>query len=306
MKYGAVIAAAGMPAPAEGFKPLVSVGAMSAARRIVATLQQAGAERVVVVTGSQAEALEHHLSGMGVVFLRNQAYESTDMFHSASIGLAYLASRCMRILFTPVDVPLFTAATARKLLRCDAPAAVPVADGVLGHPMMLSAETIQKILPYTGSEGLRGALRAAGVEPLRLSVQDPGVLCDTDAAMEYSDILESHTRQMLRPLCDVRLAREAVFLDGETARFLRLIDETGAVRAACDRMNISYSRAWHMLDAIEKNYGAAVQRRRGGVSGGASALTPAGAELLARYTAFEDALRQSAGEIFSQYFGDKL
>ena len=116
MEIGAVIVAAGMSSRMGDFKPMLSIGEISVAQRVVATLRQAGAERVVVVTGYNADELERHLARSGAVFVRNENYRTTEMFDSALIGLKYMSGKCGRILFTPVDVPLFTAATVRRLL----------------------------------------------------------------------------------------------------------------------------------------------------------------------------------------------
>ena len=62
MATGAVIAAAGMSSRMGKFKPMLSIGAISIAQRIVATFQQAGVSRIVVVTGYRAEELEWHLA----------------------------------------------------------------------------------------------------------------------------------------------------------------------------------------------------------------------------------------------------
>ena len=108
METGAVVVAAGMSSRMGDFKPMLSIGEISVAQRVVATLRQAGAERVVVVTGYNADELERHLSKSGAVFVRNEEYRTTEMFDSALIGLKYIRGKCDRILFTPVDVPLFT------------------------------------------------------------------------------------------------------------------------------------------------------------------------------------------------------
>ena len=42
------------------------------------------------------------------------------MFDSALIGLKYLRDKCRQVLFTPVDIPLFTSATAEALLASGA------------------------------------------------------------------------------------------------------------------------------------------------------------------------------------------
>ena len=69
-----------------------------------------------MITGFNATMLERHLAGNNIIFLRNENYERTQMFDSVKIGLNYLSDKCERLLFTPVDVPLFTSQTVKKLL----------------------------------------------------------------------------------------------------------------------------------------------------------------------------------------------
>ncbi len=306
MKIGALITAAGMSSRMGEFKPMLHIGAISAAQRVISTLRQAGAEPVVVVTGNQAEKLEHHLSRAGAIFLRNENYAKTDMFRSVCIGLDYLCGRCDKLLFTPVDVPLFTAETARRLLKSKAEMACPLYNGTEGHPIMLKASAAKKLLAYTGDEGLRGALREAGLKKECIEAEDPGVLFDMDTPADYEKLLEYHNRQLLRPVLELRLARESQFFGPDVARFLRMIEETGSVRSACERCGISYSKAWNLLNAIEQNYGESpVNKQRGGSMGGKSQLTDAGRELLARYDAFLADCRREADKLFAQHFGDK-
>ena len=153
MEIGAVIVAAGMSSRMGDFKPMLSIGEISVAQRVVATLRQAGAERVVVVTGYNADELERHLARSGAVFVRNENYRTTEMFDSALIGLKYMSGKCGRILFTPVDVPLFTAATVRRLLDSGAELACPVCNGQRGHPILMSASVVQKLLSDSGEGG---------------------------------------------------------------------------------------------------------------------------------------------------------
>ena len=62
MKAGALIVAAGMSSRMGEFKPMLNIGSISIAQRVVATFQQAGVDRIVMVTGFNASVLEHHLS----------------------------------------------------------------------------------------------------------------------------------------------------------------------------------------------------------------------------------------------------
>ena len=113
MRTGAVVVAAGMSSRMGEFKPMLSIGRMSIAERVIATLQQSGVTEIVMVTGYNAVVLERHLANHGIVFLRNERYDTTTMFDSACLGLSYIRDKCDRVLFTPVDIPLFTSATVR-------------------------------------------------------------------------------------------------------------------------------------------------------------------------------------------------
>lgn len=189
MHIGAVITAAGMSSRMGEFKPLLKIGSMSMAGRIAATFRQAGAETVVMVTGYRADELESHLSGSGIVFLRNPDYERTHMFDSAKIGLAYLSDKCDVILFTPVDIPLFTDATVRTLLESGEKLACPVFGGQTGHPLLMSADVAKRILSDSGEDGLRGAITRCGVDMVEIAVNDEGILYDADTPQEYRKLL---------------------------------------------------------------------------------------------------------------------
>ena len=233
MRTGAVITAAGMSSRMGEFKPLLNIGSMTIVRRIVATLRQAGAEKIVMVTGYNAETLEHHLAGSGIVFLRNPDYEHTHMFDSAKIGLGYLADKCDRILFTPVDIPLYTAATVSALLDSGAELACPVFDGQTGHPLLMSNAVAEKILSDSGEGGMQGAITRCGADMLEIPVDDEGILHDADTPQDYKKLLEFHNKQLARPLVSVAIARETQFFDSKVAALLSLIEETGSVRSAC-------------------------------------------------------------------------
>ena len=63
MRTGAVIVAAGMSSRMGDFKPMLSIGRISIAERVIATLQQSGITDIVMVTGFNAAVLERHLAG---------------------------------------------------------------------------------------------------------------------------------------------------------------------------------------------------------------------------------------------------
>ena len=233
MTNAALIVAAGMSSRMGDFKPMLNIGSISIAQRVVATFQQAGVEKIVMITGYNATLLERHLAGNGIVFLRNEEFRTTQMFDSVCIGLRYLKGKCDRVLFTPVDIPLFTAATVRALLETDAPLACPAVDGETGHPTLIAASLFDRILSDSGSDGLRGALERCGAGMTLLPVEDRGILHDADTPEDYKALLKFHNEQLVRPVLSVSLAREKVFFDSRAAMLLQLIDETQSVRSAC-------------------------------------------------------------------------
>ena len=303
MTTGALIVAAGMSSRMGDFKPMLNIGSISIAQRVVATFQQAGVDKLVMVTGYNATALERHLSGNGIVFLRNERYETTQMFDSCCIGLAYLRDKCDRVLLTPVDIPLFTAATVQALLDVGAELAAPVCDGVQGHPTLISSALIDDILADGGEGGLRGALERCGGEMTRVPVPDRGILFDADTPEDYRSLLRYHNEQLVRPVVSVALAREKVFFDRRTAMLLRLVDETASVRTACRRMQMSYSSGWNVIRALESQLNLPLLRRsQGGAGGGRSRLTREGRRLLEAYERYSAALNDRAGELFETCF----
>lgn len=196
-EFGAVIAAAGLSSRMGAFKPLLPLGNSTIIERIVGTLREAGVQTIAVVTGHNADRIEQALSARGLTFIRNGDYASTDMFRSASLGLTFLARRSGAIFFTPVDTPLFSAATVRRLAECIQGRAgtgagdftrrivTPFFNGRPGHPVLIGSEAAVKIIGYTGAGGLRGAIEAYDGPKKALDSGDPGTVFDADTMEDY-------------------------------------------------------------------------------------------------------------------------
>ena len=304
MQIGALIVAAGMSSRMGQFKPMLSIGSISVAQRVVATLSQAGVSRIVMVTGYNATILERHLSGNGIIFLRNKNYETTQMFDSVKIGLRYLQDKCDKVLFTPVDVPLFTARTVRTILDSGAELVCPMCQGKQGHPILISSRLIPEILNDCGEQGLKGAMDRCSAGLLRIDVEDPGTIHDADTPEDFSTLVDYHNSQLVRPVVSISLNKEKPFFDSKIAMLLTLVDETKSVRAAGQRMQLSYSSCWNIIRTLESqlNY-SLIERSQGGAGGSTSVLTDRGRELLQRYNAYEQHLKEQAGALYEQYFG---
>jgi molybdate transport system regulatory protein len=82
------------------------------------------------------------------------------------------------------------------------------------------------------------------------------------------------------------------------ADILELIAETGSIAEAAKRMGMSYKRAWSLVQALNDGFATPlVETTRGGKEQGAL-LTPAGAEVLARYRSMQQKTRDAiAGDV---------
>lgn len=187
---GAVIVAAGKSSRMGTCKALLPMGQTSAVKRIIAALCAGGVERIVVVTGHHHQELTQHLANTNVTLIYNEHYATSHMLDSAKLGLAYLEKQCHTILFTPVDIPLFTAYTVKRLLMTSQPMVIPTWHGVEGHPLKLQCEIISALLEFEGEGGLRGALDATGMQVVYLPVDDQGVAVDMDTPADYAQLLK--------------------------------------------------------------------------------------------------------------------
>lgn len=83
------------------------------------------------------------------------------------------------------------------------------------------------------------------------------------------------------------------------------IDQLGSLKAAADKMEISYRKAWGMLKEAEEKLGFALtEKHRGGQHGGNSVLTEEGKELIEAYkellVEFDEAIYQITKKFFNK------
>ena len=85
----------------------------------------------------------------------------------------------------------------------------------------------------------------------------------------------------------VTLRKGVAFGPGK-AQLLEGIRDTGSIAAAGRRMRMSYSRAWGLVEEMNRAFrGPLVASVKGGASHGGAILTPLGCEVLERYRRIE-------------------
>lgn len=80
------------------------------------------------------------------------------------------------------------------------------------------------------------------------------------------------------------------------AQLMELIKTHGSIRSAGAAMNMSYRRAWLLIDELNGMFREPVVLKvQGGKHGGGATLTPFGEELLARFRGMEKRAEEAMG-----------
>jgi molybdate transport system regulatory protein len=94
------------------------------------------------------------------------------------------------------------------------------------------------------------------------------------------------------------------------ARLLRSIAETGSISAAALRMEMSYRRAWELVEELNAGFAQPiVLTQSGGNAGGGAAVTALGFEVLRRYREMDaKVLANLEGDLtaFSELLAERL
>ena len=99
---------------------------------------------------------------------------------------------------------------------------------------------------------------------------------------------------------------EGVFGDGKW-RLLKAIESTGSLTSASDSLRISYRKAWGDLKKAQDTLNIAlVEKQRGGIRGGKTALTEHGKKWVKAYTRFRDDTEKAVEKAYEKHIKELL
>ncbi len=95
---------------------------------------------------------------------------------------------------------------------------------------------------------------------------------------------------------------DGILISEGRIQLLKLIESTGSLNKASKQMNISYQKAWKLVDASNKaSKEPLIATQVGGNKGGGTVITPYGKSLIESYEKINVACWKFLGEQLKQY-----
>lgn len=189
-KVAAVLLAAGASRRFGSPKMLADVSGEPLVRRVARSFVEAGFAEVAVVLAPGAGDVAAALEGLGVATVINPR-PADGMLSSVQAGLSSLSSGCGRIALSPADLPGLTAPVLRRLLARLPPAtplgvAVPAGEGRRGHPLVIPAALVPRILSWEPGRRLSDLLREPDVQVFEVPGFGIEILHDVDVPSDLA------------------------------------------------------------------------------------------------------------------------
>jgi molybdenum cofactor cytidylyltransferase len=163
---------------------------------LVATLREAGLERIVVVLGHHAEEIQRSVNLQQIQVVINPDYR-LGQTSSLQGGLRALGTTDLEgVILCLVDHPAISVLTVRKLLEgfqhSQAPVVIPTFRGRRGHPVLIARSLFKELLDLRPDSGADSEVRKYREKTLFVEVEDPGVLVDVDDPETYRRLERSN------------------------------------------------------------------------------------------------------------------
>ena len=306
-KTGAVIVAAGLSSRMKAFKPALPFGDSNVANYTITKLLKLGIDPITVVTGHKEDELKDSIAYEGIRYVKNDNYNSTEMFDSVILGVEDIKDMCDRILIMPMDLPAILISTLKKVLGVDAGMIRTTYMGRPGHPIIIDSGFAGTLKDYTGEDGLRGAMEESNISITNIEVDDEAVQFDIDTPDEYRSLIEWNYQRgngyPISPEVNVQLKSKEIFFDQQCCQLLKNIKEYQSLQKACAATEISYSKGSRIIKEMEWELGfPVVDKWTGGSAGGGSTVTKEGERLIENYEKFTKEVKEEAEKIYHKYF----
>jgi len=177
-------------------KALLPIGGDTFVTRVCLTLTAAGAEDVVVVAGTELEAVTSavHRAGLSARIIENPRRHEGQL-SSVLAGLAVADHPGVEaVVVHLVDAPLVAAGTVRAVMdafrRTHAPVVRPVINGRHGHPVLFARSVFDELRRADPSVGAKAVVRAHAADACDVPVEDEGACRDIDTPEDHARLID--------------------------------------------------------------------------------------------------------------------
>ncbi len=191
----AVVPAAGRSVRMGRPKLLMTLGGETLIHRVVTSLRQGGARRVVVVAPPHSEsegvAIANEAARAGAEVLVPDVHPS-EMRRSVELGITRLASDAppQLVLLAPADAPGITAELVARLvdtaLRRPGSVVVPFYEGRRGHPLVLPWSLAVQVATLPAGVGVNALVALHSDSVVELPTSSPDVLVNLDTPDDWN------------------------------------------------------------------------------------------------------------------------
>jgi molybdenum cofactor cytidylyltransferase len=157
----------------------------------VRTIQAAGMDPLVVVTGAEHDGHAAALAGLPLQLISNVHWEA-GMGTSISAGIRALPRECDGAFIVPADMPNLTAEVLLRLAEAfegtgGTSVVVPVtAEGGQRNPVLWPRGLFADLATLSGPQGGKSLLDRPGVKRLDVAFADGSVFADIDTPEDYA------------------------------------------------------------------------------------------------------------------------
>jgi len=160
--------------------------------RVVDNVLSSNARPVLVVTGHQAEQIEHALGGRPVRYVHAPDY-AQGLAESLKAGIAAVPPECAGAIVCLGDMPLVTGRMIDRLLSVYDPEegraiVLPTFRGKQGNPMIWDRRFFAEILAISGDSGARFLVGKHAEQVAEVEMADDAVLRDFDTTESLSTL----------------------------------------------------------------------------------------------------------------------
>jgi molybdate transport system regulatory protein len=115
---------------------------------------------------------------------------------------------------------------------------------------------------------------------------------------------DKNIQPLVKVVLTITEGEEKLFCGPGMIAMLEAIHQTGSVRHASAYTSISYSKAWKLLQSLEKWLGFPVTiRQPGGVGGGKTLVTDEGLNFIKKHRDFLRDCQNAVESLCTQYYG---